>query len=107
VAAESQTKSTETWVVSTELHTLTPTGKSWGPVDGLLLSRPIISQVIGVTESEVLVAACAGIGMNIAAIKGIIIFRPRVTASVNRLKDTEDINKSKQLAASKATAIAT
>jgi hypothetical protein len=94
--------------VSTELHTLTPTGKSWGPVDGLLLSRPIISQVIGVTESEVLVAACAGIGMNIAAINGIIIFfRPRVTVSVNRLKDTEDINKSKQLAASKATAIAT
>jgi hypothetical protein len=48
--------------------------------------------------------------MNIAAIKGIIInifFRPRVTASVNRLKDTEDIKKSKQLAASKATAIAT
>jgi hypothetical protein len=49
--AESQIQLTATLVVATLLQTRAPTGKSFGPEVGLLLSRPTTFQVIGVTVS--------------------------------------------------------
>src|SRR5215472_3055092 len=57
---ESQFQLTVTLVVATLLHTRAPTGKFFGPDGGLLLSRPMTFQVIGVTVS----VACANIGTN-------------------------------------------
>src|SRR5207253_4869536 len=47
--AESHTRVTVTLVVATLLQTRVPTGKNVGPVVGLLLSRPMMFHVIGVT----------------------------------------------------------
>src|SRR6266566_489885 len=49
--AESQIHLTSTFVVAILLQTRAPTGKSFGPDKGLLLSRPTTFQVIGVTVS--------------------------------------------------------
>src|ERR1700693_2805714 len=49
--AESQIQLTATLVVAALLQTRAPTGKSFGPDNGLLLSRPTTFQVIGVTVS--------------------------------------------------------
>src|SRR6266446_7819519 len=49
--AESQFQLTPTLVVATLLQTRAPTGKSFGPEVGLLLSRPTTFHVIGVTVS--------------------------------------------------------
>ena len=47
--AESNDHATETFVVATLLQTRIPTGKSLGPEGGLLLSSPMVFQLIGVT----------------------------------------------------------
>ena len=49
--AESHDHTTETALVATSLQTRAPTGKWFGPAAGLLLSRPMTFQVIGVAVS--------------------------------------------------------
>src|SRR6266508_2761366 len=58
--AVSKTKLTATLVVATLLQTRAPTGKRCGPAAGLLLSRPMMFQVIGETVS----VACAASGVS-------------------------------------------
>src|SRR5438034_2392183 len=62
--AESKRKLTATFVVATLLQTRAPMGKRCGPLAGLLLSRPMTFQVIGVTVS----VAFAAMGAKMKAI---------------------------------------
>src|SRR5262245_65315438 len=61
--AEVNAKVTPMFVAALVVHTRAPTGKFLGPDAGLLLSRPMMFHVIGVTVN----AACATAGTNAAA----------------------------------------
>jgi len=69
---ESHTQLTNTLEVATLLQTRTPTGKRYGPLAGVLLSRPIMFHVMGVTVS-VVAAATGNCGWTSDAIKKIAV----------------------------------
>src|SRR5262245_16445448 len=67
--AESNTKLTATLVVATLLQTRAPTGKRCGPAAGLLLSRPTMFHVTGVTVSVAKAGAAETIAASRASVK--------------------------------------